>query len=69
MAVIHKNTSGMISNFTTVFGKHAINITDMTNKSKGDFAYTMLDLESKVSDDVLNELRNSEGVIRVRVVK
>jgi len=69
VAVIHKNTSGMISNFTTVFGKHAINITDMTNKSKGDFAYTMLDLESKVSDDVLNELRNSEGVIRVRVVK
>jgi len=69
VAVIHKNTSGMISNFTTVFGKHAINITDMTNKSKGDFAYTMLDLESKVSDDVLKELRNSEGVIRVRVVK
>ncbi len=69
VAVIHKNSSGMISNFTTVFGKHAINITDMTNKSKGDWAYTMLDLESKVSDEVLAELRNSEGVIRVRVVK
>jgi len=69
VAVIHKNTSGMISNFTTVFGKYAINITDMINKSKGDWAYTMLDLESKVSDEVLSELRNSEGVIRVRVVK
>ena len=69
VAVIHKNTSGMISNFTTVFGKYAINITDMINKSKGDWAYTMLDLESKVSDEVLNELRNSEGVVRVRVIK
>lgn len=69
VAVIHKNTSGMISNFTTVFGKHGINITDMLNKSKGEWAYTMLDLESKVSDEVLNELRNSEGVVRVRVIK
>ena len=69
VAVIHKNSSGMISKFTTVFGNHGINITDMTNKSKGDWAYTMLDLESKVSDEVLTELRNSEGVVRVRVVK
>lgn len=69
VAVFHKNSSGMISKFTTVFGNHGINITDMTNKSKGDWAYTMLDLESKVSDEVLSELRNSEGVVRVRVVK
>ncbi len=69
VAVFHKNSSGMISKFTTVFGNHGINITDMTNKSKGDWAYTMLDLESKVSDEVLTELRNSEGVVRVRVVK
>ncbi len=69
VAVFHKNSSGMISKFTTVFGNYGINITDMTNKSKGDWAYTMLDLETKVSDEVVNELRNSEGVIRVRVVK
>jgi len=69
VAVFHKNSSGMISKFTTVFGNYGINITDMTNKSKGDWAYTMLDLETKVSDEVVNELRNSEGVVRVRVVK
>ncbi len=69
VAVFHKNSSGMISKFTTVFGNHGINITDMTNKSRGDWAYTMLDLESKVSDEVLAELRASEGVVRVRVVK
>jgi len=69
VAVFHKNSSGMISKFTTVFGNYGINITDMTNKSKGDWAYTMLDLETKVADEVVNELRNSEGVVRVRVVK
>lgn len=69
VAVIHKNSSGMISKFTTVFGNHGINITDMTNKSKGDWAYTMLDLEQPISDEVVAELRASEGVVRVRVVK
>ena len=69
VAVIHKNSSGMISKFTTVFGNYGINITDMTNKSRGDWAYTMLDLEQPVSDEVLAELKASEGVVRVRVVK
>ena len=69
VAVFHKNSSGMISKFTTVFGNHGINITDMTNKSRGDWAYTMLDLEQPVSDEVVAELKASEGVVRVRVVK
>lgn len=69
VAVIHKNSTGMISKFTTVFGNHGINITDMTNKSKGDWAYTMLDLEQAVSDEVVKELCAVEGVVRVRVVK
>lgn len=69
VAVFHKNSSGMISKFTTVFGNHGINITDMTNKSRGEWAYTMLDLEQPVSDEVVAELKASEGVVRVRVVK
>ena len=69
VAVFHKNSSGMISKFTTVFGNYGINITDMTNKSRGDWAYTMLDLEQPVSDEVVAELKASEGVVRVRVVK
>ncbi len=69
VAVFHKNSSGMISKFTTVFGNYGINITDMTNKSRGDWAYTMLDLEQPVSDEVVKELCASEGVVRVRVVK
>ena len=69
VAVAHKNISGMISKFTTVFGDNGINITDMMNKSKGDWAYTMLDVESAVSDEIVNQLSKIDGVVRVRVVK
>ena len=41
----------------------------MTNQSRGDYAYTLLDLESKVSDDILEELKGIQGMIRVRIVK
>jgi D-3-phosphoglycerate dehydrogenase len=41
----------------------------MTNKGKGDYAYSLIDLESKMTDDVLEKLRAIDGVIRVRVIK
>lgn len=69
VAVFHKNIANMISKFTTVLGEANINISDMTNKSKGEVAYTMLDVESKITDDIVAKLSTIEGVYRVRVVK
>lgn len=69
VAVFHKNIANMISKFTAVLGEANINISDMTNKSKGEVAYTMLDVESKVTDDIVAKLSAIEGVYRVRVVK
>ena len=69
VAIFHKNVTNMISQFTTVLGNKGINITDMTNKSKGEYAYTMFDLESAVSADIVEQLAAIEGVFRVRVVK
>ena len=46
-----------------------LNIADMTNKSKGEYAYTLIDLESTASKEALDELKAIEGVSRVRVVK
>ena len=46
-----------------------LNIADMTNKSKGEFAYTLIDLESAASAKALDELKEIEGMYRVRVVK
>lgn len=69
IAVCHTNTVNMISSFTGIFGKEGINISDMTNKSRGEYAYTLIDVESPVSDEVIAALSKVEGVIRVRKVK
>ena len=69
VAIFHKNIKGMISSFSTVLGDNGINITDMMNKSKGEVAYSMFDIETPVTEDIVKELEAVEGVFRVRVVK
>ena len=69
IAIFHKNVANMITKFTACFGENNINITDMTNKSKGEVAYTMLDVESAITQDIVEKLQNIDGVFRVRVVK
>ena len=69
VAVFHKNIANMIAKFTSVMGWNNINIVNMTNKSKGDVAYTLLDLESPANESILTQLRTIDGVSRVRVVK
>ena len=69
IAVFHKNIANMISKFTTVLGESGINISDMTNKSRGEVAYTMLDVETPVSKEIVEKLQAINGVFRVRVVK
>ena len=69
VAIFHKNIKGMISRFSTVLGDNGINITDMMNKSKGEVAYSMFDIETPVTEDIVKELEAIEGVFRVRVVK
>jgi D-3-phosphoglycerate dehydrogenase len=46
-----------------------MNISDMTNKSKGDYAYTLIDLEDTVTDEIVDKLSKVDGVVRVRVVR
>ena len=69
IAIYHKNVAGMISQFTTVLGDSGVNISDMTNKSKGDYAYTLIDIEADVTDELVEKLNKFDDVIRVRVVK
>ena len=69
VAIFHKNVANMISQFTTVLGAAGMNISDMTNKSKGDYAYTLIDLEDTVTDEIVKKLSKVDGVIRVRVVR
>ena len=69
IGILHKNVKGMIAQYTTILGEADINVSDMTNKAKGDYAYALLDLDSPVTDEVVAKLRAIEGVLRVRVVK
>ena len=69
IAIFHRNIANMITKFTACFGDQGINITDMMNKSKGEVAYTMLDLESPATEEMIGKLQSIDGVFRVRVVK
>lgn len=69
VAILHKNIKGTIGRFSTIFGNADINIEDMTNKSKGDYAYTLLDIDTPVTDEVISELKAIAGVLKVRVIK
>ena len=69
IAITHRNIPNMISQLTNVLGSEGVNIADMTNKSKGEYAYTLLDLESTASKEALEALKAIEGVAKVRVIK
>ena len=69
VAILHKNVKGMIGQYTTVLGEADINVSDMTNKAKGDYAYALIDVDSQITDDVLKKLQAIDDVLRVRVVK
>lgn len=67
VAVLHKNVPNTISQFTSAIAH--INISDMTNKSKGNYGYTMMDLDSKIDSDTVEKIKAINGVIKVRVIK
>ena len=69
IAILHKNSKGIIGKFSNILGDADINITDMTNKSRGDYAYSLLDLESNVTEDIVKELSALDNVLKVRVIK
>ena len=69
VAIFHKNIANMITKFTACFGDAGINISDMTNKSRGEVAYTMMDIEAPATAEIVEKLNAIDGVFRVRVVK
>ncbi|MBQ5430722.1 MAG: phosphoglycerate dehydrogenase [Lachnospiraceae bacterium] len=69
LAILHFNKSGLIAKYTTILGDANINVADMTNKSRGEYAYALLDVDSPVAADVVEKLTAVDGVIRVRIVK
>jgi D-3-phosphoglycerate dehydrogenase / 2-oxoglutarate reductase len=69
IAINHRNIPNMLSQFTSTFAKENINISNMINKSRGQWAYTVLDTEASVSADIAKEIEKIDGVLKVRIIK
>ncbi|MCR5736469.1 MAG: phosphoglycerate dehydrogenase [Eubacterium sp.] len=69
VTVAHKNIPSMIGQLTSAVAEAGINVSDMVDKSKGDFAYAILDLDAPATDELVEKIKAVDGVIRVRVVK
>ena len=68
LCVLHKNIPAVISSITTVCSEQGLNIENMTNKSRGEVAYTLIDLAGAPDSASLDKLKAIDGVIRVRII-
>ncbi|MBR5614055.1 MAG: phosphoglycerate dehydrogenase [Clostridia bacterium] len=69
VTIAHKNIPSMLNQITDVFTKDSINIENMVNKSKGDYAYTMIDTHTDITDAMLADIKTIDGVIKVSLYK
>lgn len=69
LCIIHRNVPNMLASITNTLAKEEINVENMTNKSKGNYAYTVVDLSARVGDAVADQVRAVGGVLRVRVLR
>lgn len=69
IAICHRNIPNMLAQFTGAISSVNVNISDMVNKSRGDYAYTVLDVETTINEEVTAKLAAIKGVLRVRIVK
>lgn len=68
IAILHRNIPNTLSRFTSAVAAENVNISDMVNRSKGEYAYTMLDIDDHVSNEAIDHLKQIDGVLRVRVI-
>ena len=68
LCILHKNVPKMLTNFMNLIGEKNINVDHMINKSRGDYAYTMLDVGSDLDEAMIQEIRSMPYVLRVRML-
>lgn len=68
ITVLHRNVPKMLGRFTGILAEEGINISLMTNKSRGEYAYTMIDADAAVPAEVEKKISEAEGVLRVRIL-
>ena len=68
ITLLHKNIPSMITKFTTVLSSYNVNIEEMINKSRGDYAYSVFDIDMEVTEEMKKALEEIEGVLKVRAI-
>ena len=69
LCLIHRNVPAMLAHITSVLSKEGVNVEHLTNKSRGEYAYTMIDVDTTISDALRQDLIAIENVIRVRILQ
>ncbi len=68
LCIFHQNVPAVLANITLRLSADGVNVENMNNKSKGDWAYTMVDVGTAVGEDVVDDIRSVSGIVRVRVI-
>ena len=68
ITLLHKNIPSMITKFTTVLSSYNVNIEELVNKSRGDYAYSVFDIDTEVTEEMKRALEEIEGVLKVRSI-
>lgn len=68
LCIANQNKPGVVGHISTVLGEAGLNILDLLNKSRGDYAYTLVDIEAKAPAEILERIRAIDGVLSVRVI-
>ncbi len=68
LCIIHRNVPAMLANMTMMLSQENVNVENMTNKSRGDYAYTLLDVNTRVAEPTITALRSIPGVLRLRIL-
>ena len=69
LAIIHRNIPNMLANIMTLLGSEGANVENMVNQSKGDYAYTLINLGQTISAETLEHVRLLDGVLRLRIIR
>ena len=69
VTVCHKNIPNMLTQFTGAFSALGINVPEILSKSRGDYAYTIIDIDGKATPEMVEAITKIDGVLRVRIVK
>jgi len=68
LCIIHRNIPNMLASVTSLLSNGGVNVENMTNKSKGEYAYTVVDVNTEIGENIADKIRAIDGILRVRLI-